>query len=59
MEIDADVILLAKNVDGVYNCDPNMNDNAVKYEHINYTDVLNKGLGVMDSTATSCAWTTT
>jgi uridylate kinase len=53
VEIDADVILLAKNVDGVYNCDPNMNDNAVKYEHINYTDVLNKGLGVMDSTATS------
>ena len=48
-----DVILLAKKVDGVYDSDPNQNSQAVKFEYINYLDVLNKGLGVMDSTATS------
>ncbi len=53
VEIDADVILLAKNVDGVYNADPNKDKNAVKYDHISYVDVLKNGLGVMDSTATS------
>ena len=52
-EMDADVILLAKKVDGVYDSDPNQNSQAVKFEYINYLDVLNKGLGVMDSTATS------
>ncbi len=52
-EIDADVILLAKKVDGVYDSDPNKNPNAVKFDSISYIDVLNKGLGVMDSTATS------
>lgn len=53
VEIDAEVILLAKNVDGVYDSDPNINENAIKYDQITYADVLNKGLGVMDSTATS------
>ncbi|MBQ4542752.1 MAG: uridine monophosphate kinase, partial [Clostridia bacterium] len=52
-EIDADVILLAKKVDGVYNKDPNVEADAVKFDALTYLDVLNKGLGVMDSTATS------
>ena len=52
-EIGADIILLAKNVDGVYDSDPNVNPNAKKYDKITYSDVLAKRLGVMDSTATS------
>ena len=52
-EIDADVILLAKNVDGVYSADPNKDPNAVKYDVITYDDVLAQHLAVMDSTATS------
>ena len=52
-EIDAEVILLAKNVDGVYSADPNIDPNAVRYDNIKYIDVLNKGLKVMDSTAIS------
>ncbi len=52
-EIDADIILLAKKVDGVYDSDPNINKDAVKFDKLSYIDVLNRGLGVMDSTATS------
>lgn len=52
-EIDADVILLAKKVDAVYDSDPNTNPDAKKFDEISYLDVLNRGLGVMDSTATS------
>jgi len=53
-EIEADVILLAKKgVDGVYDSDPHKNCNAKKFEQLRYIDVLNMGLGVMDSTATS------
>ncbi|EIW01134.1 uridylate kinase [Thermoanaerobacter siderophilus SR4] len=52
-EIDAEVILLAKKVDGVYDKDPNKYKDAVKFKELSYLDVLNKGLGVMDSTATS------
>ena len=52
-EINADVILLAKNVDGVYSADPNKDPSAVKYDSITYDDVLAKHLAVMDSTATS------
>lgn len=52
-EIDAEVILLAKKVDGVYDKDPMKYPDAVKYDELSYLDVLNKGLGVMDSTATS------
>ena len=52
-EIDADVILLAKKVDAVYDSDPNINPDAVKLDTLTYIDVLNRGLGVMDSTATS------
>lgn len=52
-EIGADIILLAKNVDGVYDCDPNVYPDAKKYDKIPYSEVLAKRLGVMDSTATS------
>ena len=52
-EIDADVILLAKNVDGVYTADPVKDPTAVKYDVITYDDVLAQHLAVMDSTATS------
>lgn len=52
-EIDADVILLAKNIDGVYSADPRKEPNAVKYDSITYSDVLAQRLQVMDSTATS------
>ena len=52
-EIDADVILLAKNIDGVYDCDPAKNADAVKFDAITYDEVLKRHLAVMDSTATS------
>ena len=52
-EIDADVILLAKNIDGVYSADPKVDPSAVKYDAISYDDVLSQHLKVMDSTATS------
>lgn len=53
-EIEAEVILMAKNkVDGVYSADPFKDPSAVKYETLTYMDVLNKNLGVMDSTASS------
>ena len=52
-EIDADVILLAKNIDGVYSADPAKDPSAVKYDAITYDEMLAKHLMVMDSTATS------
>ena len=52
-EISAEAILMAKNVDGVYDDDPVKNDNAVKYKELTYIEVLNKSLKVMDSTAIS------
>ncbi|MDF2924690.1 MAG: kinase [Paenibacillaceae bacterium] len=53
-EIEAEVILMAKNkVDGVYSADPFKDPDAVKYETLTYLEVLNKNLGVMDSTASS------
>lgn len=52
-EIEAEVILMAKQVDGVYDSDPVKNPNANRYDELSYIDVLNQGLGVMDSTATS------
>ncbi len=52
-EIDAEVILLAKNIDGVYDDDPKENPNAKMFEHITYIEVLNRGLNVMDTTAIS------
>ena len=52
-EIGAEVILLAKNVDGVYSADPVKDPGAVKYDTISYDDVLAQHLMVMDTTATS------
>jgi uridylate kinase len=52
-EIEADAILLAKKVDGVYDKDPNKYTDAKKYDKLTYIQVLEQGLQVMDSTATS------
>lgn len=53
-EVEAEVILMAKNdVDGVYSDDPKLNKDAVKYDTLSYMDMLNEGLEVMDSTASS------
>lgn len=52
-EIDADIILKATMVDGVYDSDPKKNPKAVKYDTVSFFDVLNQDLGVMDSTAAS------
>ncbi|MBQ9179457.1 MAG: UMP kinase [Firmicutes bacterium] len=52
-EIDADVILLAKKIDGVYSADPEIDPSAVKYDKLTHWDVLEKDLKVMDSTAAS------
>lgn len=50
-EIEAEVILLAKKVDAVYSADPEMDPNAIKYDEMTHQEVLEKGLGVMDSAA--------
>lgn len=50
-EIEADIVLKATMVDGVYDKDPHKYDDAVKYDTVSYTDILAKGLAVMDSTA--------
>ena len=53
-EMNADVILLGKTgTDGVYDCDPNKFKNAKKFDELTYIEILNKGLGIMDTTATS------
>lgn len=52
-EIKADVILMAKTIDGIYDSDPKVNPNAVKYDHLSFSQVLEKELKVMDSTAAS------
>ena len=53
-EIEADAILIAKNgVDGVYNADPKKDASAVKFEELTHRDVINKGLRIMDSTAST------
>ncbi|MEG6615736.1 UMP kinase [Peptococcaceae bacterium 1198_IL3148] len=52
-EIEAEAILMAKRVDGVYSEDPLKNAKAQKFETLTYLEVLNKGLQVMDATATS------
>jgi len=50
-EIDADVVIKATKVDGVYDSDPKKNPNAKKFDSLNYIDVINRRLAVMDSTA--------
>ena len=53
-EVEADVILMGKNnVDGVYSADPKVDANAIKYEHLTHIQMLQEGLQVMDSTASS------
>lgn len=52
-EIDAECLLKATKVDGVYDSDPRTNPDARKFDKISYLDVLSMGLNVMDSTATS------
>ena len=52
-ETEAEVILLAKTIDGVYSADPKEDKTAEKYDEITYLDILNKDLKVIDSTATS------
>lgn len=54
-EIHADGILLAKNIDGVYDSDPRTNPDAKKFDRISYDEVLARHLAVMDTTATSLA----
>ena len=53
VEMEVDVILLAKKVDAVYDSDPNLNPNAKRYTNLSFSDILSKNLGVMDSTAAS------
>ena len=50
-EIGADALLLAKNVDGVYDSDPAVNPDAAKFERLTYMQVISKGLKAMDTTA--------
>ncbi len=50
-EIQADVLMMAKNIDGIYDSDPKVNPAAVKYDHINYMDVIKEGIKAMDTTA--------
>jgi uridylate kinase len=53
MEIDANVVIKATKVDGVYDSDPKKNPDAKKFDRLSYIDVLNRRLEVMDSTAIS------
>ena len=50
-EIGADVLLMAKNIDGVYDSDPRVNPDAKKFDQLTYMDIINKDLHVMDLTA--------
>ncbi len=52
-EVEAQVVIKATKVDGVYDSDPKKNSSAVKFDHLSYIDALNRRLGVMDSTAIS------
>ncbi|MCL5780392.1 MAG: UMP kinase [Firmicutes bacterium] len=52
-EVEAEIILMAKQVDGVYEADPLKNPDAKKFDELSYIEVLNRGLQVMDSTAVS------
>ena len=52
-EIEADVVLMAKNIDGVYNADPKLDPNAVRYDELTYLEILQKELRALDMTAAS------
>ena len=53
LEIQADVILVAKTIDGVYSADPKVDPNAIKFDNITYKQILEEDLKVMDSTSIS------
>jgi uridylate kinase len=53
MEINADVLLKATSVDGIYSADPKKDDKATKFTEITYMEILQLGLQVMDTTAVS------
>lgn len=53
LEINADVLIKATKVDGVYDDDPQLNPNAIRYKRLSYIEALNMNVGVMDSTAIS------
>ena len=55
IEVDADVILLAKSIDGVYDADPNKDPNAKKYDSVTIQEVIDKNLQVVDITASILA----
>ena len=56
LEVGAQVVLMAKGVDGVYDDDPRTNPDAVRFEHLDHAEVLARGLKVADATAISlCA----
>ena len=50
-EIQADLLMMAKNIDGIYDSDPKLNPAAKKYDHISYIDVIKNGIKAMDATA--------
>ncbi len=50
-EIQADVLMMAKNIDGIYDSDPKLNLAAKKYDHLNYIDIIKNGIKAMDATA--------
>ena len=50
-EIQADIMLMAKNVNGIYDSDPKLNPKAVKFDHINYIDIVKNGIKAIDLTA--------
>ena len=55
VEIEADAVLMAKNIDGIYSADPKKDPNAVKYDQLTYNEVLEKGLKATDVTAMALA----
>ena len=55
VEIEADAVLMAKNVDAIYSADPKKDPNAIRYTHLTYAEVLEKGLKATDVTAMALA----
>jgi uridylate kinase len=55
LEIDAEIVIKATKVDGVYDCDPHLYKSAIKFNHLTYDDVLRKGLRVMDAAGIALA----
>ena len=55
VEIEADAVLMAKNIDGIYSADPTKDTSAVKYDYLTYNEVLEKGLKATDVTAMALA----